>query len=541
VNTDVVIVGAGHNGLVAGSYLARAGWRVLVVEASDSVGGMTSTNALLAGAPGHRINEGAMDASLIRTTTIPADLELARFGWREVEVDPPYVWLDDDGSSLCVWRDPLRTAEELKRFSASDARAFVALANELDAMMALSVPYMNTHPLRPKLGPLVRGARRALRHPSRLLGVSRLFACSHAEAIEERFSHRSIRALLAALPCFAPITQDGTGWVLIYFGLIHGAGVGRYVSGTGGITDALARCFGHYGGEIRLQAPVEEILVGGGRAVGVRLEGGEEIAALTVITTCNVKSALTDLLPDGTLDHRLLARARRIPTDGTRGGSFKFDLALSGRAELSEHQANRADGVDLRKPALCYTSFEEHVAAWEACERGEIPAALAMITIIPTAADPSQAPEGRDTVWSWTGIAAAHPRVPWPELRSAVAQQEIDRARRFMPELAELEIARRVMTPADFEERFRSPDGNVYHVDPTAMRFGPLRPALGFSGFRGPVDGLILSGGGMHPSAGICGVPGKLAAEAAAKALSDPHLRVSSTRRREAPASRLAA
>lgn len=514
---DIVIVGAGHNGLVAGSYLARAGRRVLVVEASPTVGGMTSTNAMLRAAPGHRINEGAMDASLIRTTTIPEDLELARFGWREVEVDPSYAWLDPDGSSLCIWRDPERTAEELRRFSLHDAREFLALANDLAAMMALSVPYMNTHPLRPRLGGLARGAARALRHPSRLGRVGRLFACSHAEAIEERFEHRSIRALMAALPCFAPITQDGTGWVLIYFGLIQAAGVGRYVGGTGALTDALEKCFQHHGGEVRCNAVVDEILIRGGRAAGVRLEDGEEILAGAVITTCNVKSTLTRLLPDGSLDARQLARAQRIPTDGTRATSFKFDLALSGRLTLAEHQANRRDGVDLRKPALCYTSFEEHVAAWEACERGEIPSALPMITLIPSAADPTQAPEGQDTVWSWTGISAAHPRVPWPETKAAVAQHEIDRLARLAPEVKELEIARQVMSAPDFEQRFRSPDGNVYHVDPTAMRFGPLRPALGFSGFTCPVDGLILSGGGMHPSAGICGVPGKLAAEVAAR------------------------
>ena len=517
---DVVIVGAGHNGLIAGTYLARAGHRVLIVEASAKAGGMTSTNALLEAAPQHRINEGAMDASLIRTTTIPADLELERFGWREVEVDPPYVWLDEDGSSLCVWRDPERTARELQRFSPRDARAFVALANELDAMMALSIPYMNTHPLRPELRGLLKGAGRTLRHPKRLISASRLFACSHAEVIEERFEHRSIRALLAALPCFAPITQDGTGWVLIYFGLIHAAGVGRYVSGTGGLTDALTRAFAHHGGELRCGTAVDEILVRHGRAAGVRLQNeGEEIDARVVITTNNVKAALTELLPDGVLEPRLRARANRIPTDGTRAASFKFDLALSGRLELAEHQANRSDDVDLRKPALCYTTFEEHVAAWEACERGEVPPALPMITLIPTAADPTQAPDGQDTVWSWTGIATAHPRHPWPEIKNAAAQQEIDRLAKFVPGVENLEIARQVMSAPDFEQRFRSPDGNVYHVDPTAMRFGPLRPALGFSGFASPIDGLILSGGGMHPSAGICGIPGKLAAQAAARQL----------------------
>jgi len=373
--------------------------------------------------------------------------------------------------------------------------------------------------VRPKLGRLARGALRSARRPSRLLSAPRLFTASHAEIIEENFEHRSIRALLAALPCFAPISQDGTGWVLVYFGLIHAAGVSRYVGGTGAITDALQRCFAHHGGEVRCSSAVEEILVRGGRAAGVRLESGEELHAQAVITTCNVKTALTELLPDGVLPARAARRAEHIPTAGTHASSFKVDMALSGRVELTEHQANRHDGVDLRKPALCYTTFEDHVTAWDACARGEVPENLPVITIIPTAADPTQAPEGQDTIWSWTGIAAAHPKVPWNDVESAVGQREVDRAARYLDGLKELEIARQVMTPPKFEERFRAPDGNVYHVDPTAMRFGPLRPGLGFAGFKAPIEGLFLSGGGMHPSAGICGVPGKLAAEAAMKGL----------------------
>jgi phytoene dehydrogenase-like protein len=142
-----------------------------------------------------------------------------------------------------------------------------------------------------------------------------------------------------------------------------------------------------------------------------------------------------------------------------------------------------------------------------------------MITIIPTAEDPSQAPEGKDTIWSWTGIAVADPHVPWDAAEDDVGAREITRAARFLDGLEDRVIAQQVMTPPKFAERFRVPDGNVYHVDPTAMRFGPLRPAMGFAGFRTSIDGLFLSGGGMHPSAGICGVPGRLAAAAAAKHL----------------------
>jgi phytoene dehydrogenase-like protein len=510
---DVIIVGAGHNGLTAGSYLARAGKRVLVLEATDKVGGMTSTNPVLPGAPHHLINEGAMDSSLWRTTRIAQELELeTRFGLVELEADPPYVFLDEDGSSLCIHRDPHRTAEEIRRFSPADARAYIDLANTLESLMDMAVPFMNTNPVRPQVGGILRGAAHAARHPKRLGPLGHFFSASHAAFVDERFTDRRVKALLAALPCFAPMSEDGTAWVLIYFGLIHRAGVGRFQGGTGAITNALARCFAAAGGEVRFGAEVDQLLVSGGRVRGVRLTGGEEVHAKVVLTTNNVKVPLTRWLPDDALTPSLRERVQHIPTSSTHASSFKVDVALSGRLTLDQHQENRRDGIDLRKPALVWASFEDHVAAWESCARGEVPDGLPGVGIIPTGMDPSQAPAGQDTFWWWTGIAPVHPRTPWEELAGPTSERLLAAAGRYINGLKELEIDRQVNTPVTLEARFRSPDGNVYHVDPTATRFGPLRPAPGLAGYTTPIDGLFISGGGTHPSAGICGVPGQQAA-----------------------------
>ncbi len=515
--TDVLIVGAGHNGLTAGCYLARAGLNVLVVESTGKVGGMTSTNPVLAKAPGHLVNEGAMDSSLWRTTRIPEELGLERFGLTELEVDPPYAFLDGDGSSLCIHRDPVRTAEEIGRYSRADASAYLELANTLDAAMNVVVPFMNTNPMRPAftgLRDMAAGAARSALHPTRLGPMAHFFSASHAEFVAERFTDRRLRALLAALPCFAPMSEDGTAWVMIYFGLIHRAGVGRFVGGTGAITDALARCYAAHGGRIRFDSVVEGLTVRAGRVTGVRLADGTELTARTVLTTNNVRIPLTEWLPDGTLPDHLAERARHIPTDSTDGASFKVDVALRGRLELAAHQAQRTDGIDLRKPALVWTTFEEHVRAWQDCARGQVPDPLPGVAIIPTGPDPSQAPEGQDTFWFWSGISPAYPGTPWPKLAAPTAERVLATASKYLDGLGELEIDRQVMTPLDFERRFRSPNGNVYHVDPTATRFGPLRPAAGFAGYRTSVPGLFLSGGGTHPSAGICGVPGQQAARA---------------------------
>ncbi|MCW3014757.1 MAG: putative oxidoreductase C10orf33 -like protein [Solirubrobacterales bacterium] len=519
-HADVIIVGAGHNGLTAGSYLAKAGLSVLVVEATDKVGGMTSTNPVIAAAPDHRINEGAMDASLIRNTKIIEELELAtKFGLREVALDPIYAALGADGASLCIYKDAERTADEIRQFSSSDARAFLELANAMDAVARIVIPYMNTNPVRPLAGGSLTGVLKAALRPKRLGPLARYLAASHAEAIDEHFTHPLVKAPLAALPCFVPMSEDGTGWALMFFGLHHHSGVARFVGGTGAITDALGRCFAAAGGKVRFDAVVDEVLVTGGRATGIRLEGGEELRARAVITTNNVKVALTDMLPDGALPEAMAERVKYIPTDSTNGASFKVDVALSGRLQLTQHQAQRTDDVDLRVPGLVYGTFEDHVNAWAACARGEMPDPLAGVAVIPTAADPTQAPDGQDTFWFWTGIAPAHPHVPWEDQAEATADRAIAHASKFIDGFDTLTIARQVMTPPKFEERFRSPDGNVYHVDPTATRFGPLRPTAGLAGYKTPIEGLFISGGGTHPSAGICGVPGQLAAKVVLKSL----------------------
>ncbi|MFC7500786.1 phytoene desaturase family protein [Nocardioides sp. GCM10030258] len=516
---SVIVIGGGHNGLTAGCYLARAGATVTLIEATDKLGGMTSTNPVLPNAPGHRINEGAMDASLIRTSGIIEDLQLSRYGLKQIEMDPVYAALGPNGESLCIFDDPERTAEDIRRFSPADARAFIDMSNELDPLMDIMGPFMNANPMRPFGKRLAGGVLSATRHPRHLAAASRYFTASQAELIDERFTHAMVKAPLAALPCFVPISEDGTGWALIFFAMHHRSGVARFAGGTGAVTDALGRCFAAKGGQVRMSSVVEEILVHRGRAHGVRLVGGEEIYADAVIAANNVKTTLTELLPEGALPEHMRERAQHIPTSSTHASSFKLDMALSGKLTLSAHQENRHDGVDLRRPGLVYGTFEDHVEAWAACARGELPEPLAGVGIIPSAADPSQAPEGQDTFWFWTGIAPSNPKTPWSELEETAAEGAINHASKVIEGLRELEIDRQVMTPPKFAERFRVPDGNVYHVDPIATRFGPMRPAPGFSGFTTPVEGLFLSGGGMHPSAGICGTPGKLAAEVAMKAL----------------------
>jgi phytoene dehydrogenase-like protein len=318
------------------------------------------------------------------------------------------------------------------------------------------------------------------------------------------------------MAAFLRMTLDATAWSLIYLGLIQKTKwSAMFVGGTGAVPASLGRCLEAHGGRIRTSAPVQEFIMRGNRVAGVRLAGGEElIAREAVLTTCNPKVTLTRLLPSGYLPDNLQKRAEGIPTALAKATSLKINIALSGRLGLSRHEAWRGDGLDLRHPLIAWHTLEQHVAGWEALTANEWPdpVPLGCVTV-PTATDRTQAPEGQDTFWLWSGVIPIFPREPWAEARDRVVKGVLDDCGDYYEGLSELEIDRAVLGGPELEERFNSPHGNVYHVDPLLLRFGPLRPAMGFGAYRTPVPGLYLSGAGTHPTGGLSGLPGKLAAQ----------------------------
>jgi phytoene dehydrogenase-like protein len=316
------------------------------------------------------------------------------------------------------------------------------------------------------------------------------------------------------MPTFDWMRRDGTAWGMIYVALVHRTRSGRYVGGTGALPTALEACFRDHGGSVRTSTEVEQILIGGGRVRGVRLVSGEEVQADTVLAACDPKTALTRLLPKGALDYRLEKAASHIPTSTTGGGHLKLNVALKGKLTLARHVERRNDGLDLRAPLTCWHTCEEHVAGWDAAVRGEWPERQPFLACIPTALDPSQAPEGQDTLWIWSGVVPVKSREPWDNAGAAVERRILADCANYYDGIEELIVDKQLLTPADIAARFHASDGNVFHIDPSLQRFGPLRPALGLANYESPIDGLFLGGGGMHPSAGICGIPGQLSARA---------------------------
>ena len=523
-NTDVIVVGAGHNGLTAACYLAKAGLDVLVVEGSPTVGGMTSTNPTIPGAPDHLVNEGAIEASLILISSIARDLELERHGLKRLHIEVPHVQVGPDGSSIAIWKDARRTADEIRRYSPHDAHAWLELARTLDTAMDVLLPYMLTHPTRPSPRNLLSAASAAMRHPKQLAPLGGMLVESLAEVIDERFEHPLTRGVLASVAPFSWVTQDSTGWALIYLGLIQRISPARFEGGTGALPAALHRCLLSHRGRVRTGALVEELIVRSGQVCGVRLAGGEELEARAVLTSCSPKTTLTRLLPDGVLPEHLAKRAQHIPTATAEGGHLKINVALRGRLSVPRHEKVRGDGLDLRRPLLQWSTLEDCIAGWEAVVARKWPERIPVMCTVPTAIDPTQGPAGQDTFWLWSGIVPVRPHDAWETARDRIAKQVLADCATYYEGLDSLEIGRTVLSTPDLEERFHAIDGNVYHVDSVLQRFGPLRPAAGFGSYATPVPGLFLSGAGTHPTGGICGVPGQLAARVVMKTLKNGRL-----------------
>jgi phytoene dehydrogenase-like protein len=513
---DVVIIGAGHNGLTAGCYLAIAGLDVLVVEANDQIGGMSGSGTPIPNAPQHIVNYCALDLVAWHQGPVPAELEIHRYGLQTIREDPAYVYLHPDGASLAFWQDPRKTADEIRRFSGPDAEAFLEYARLLEALIDIGWPLAATNPRRPELRSLLQVARAGVRHRRRLRALGSFALSSGAEVIDTQFRHPITRAALYCVG--APLhglttpasTLDG-----ITFSLLHRAGFLRPVGGMQAVPNALAARLRAAGGAIATGTPVAEILVRNDRAAGVGLADGREIRARhAVLATCDPKTALERLLPPNTLSPKLEGAVRNLPLNAGGFGPFKIDVATSGPLQLSKHARWRNDGLDLRKPGHLIGSPESIERSFALAAAGLLPdpADMAFWAAIPSAADPSQAPAGQDTVYIYTYSAPLQPEQGWKALKEEVAQGILGRMSEFYDGLTELEIGRCVESPDDLAANRGCTQACITHVDWTFNRMGPFRPAPGLGGYRLPIDGLYLGGSGSHPGAAVHGLSGRLSA-----------------------------
>ncbi|HTK61472.1 MAG TPA: NAD(P)/FAD-dependent oxidoreductase [Pseudonocardia sp.] len=511
-----MVIGGGHNGLVAANYLADTGLSVTVLEANPHVGGMTSCHRPIAAAPEHLINSYSVDAFFWDAFPPSKELQLERYGLRRNVIDPGHVYLGPEGESIAFWVDPARTAEEIAHFSRADARAYLEFARMLDGFADMAFAMAVTNPTRPEPAAVRQLLRAAAKSRKDLRDIASMVASSITEIASERFEHQVVRdAIHATCGSTIPNNQSGSGVAFLWMATMHRFACERPVGGVQAIPDALTRRLQQRGGSVHCGTMVREILLSNDRAVGARLVDGRDITArIAVLAACDPRQTLERLLPAGTLSSTNEARVRAIPTSNLNYGQAKVDIALSGRLQLSRHQKWRRDDLDLRKPSHTIgteASMERtfaRAAAGQLAHDGE----WSIWPVIPTAMDPSQAPDGQDTLYLYVAVAPHQPQGGWESVKEDFGRSVAAQAAQYYDGIEELEIGRQVLTNDDFGDRVHATGGNITHVDMTLGRAGPLRPARGFGGYRTPVDGLFLTGAGTHPGGGITGGPGYAAA-----------------------------
>lgn len=517
---DYIVIGAGHNGLAAACTLAMAGKTVLIVEQRAIAGGLSASHAYVEDAPRHLLSVGAMDDALMAHSPLIDLFKLRDFGYSAIALDAPYGWMGDDGETLLLHSSFERTIEEIRYFSLKDAQTYEALRGTIDLVMGALESIMPHHPARlPKLDLgrrlLSMAADKTIRKT-----LGRMLSVSAFEMISETFESDAMRGLWAYWAgMFAPATVQASGLYLASFGSVHRAGIFRPKGGMSGMIGAFEKVFAKHGGEMRLSHKVERLLVEEGRVSGVRIAGGQELRARhAVLANCAPQVALGQLLPDSAKDRSLRSKLEFIPANSVAVAPFKIDLAVGGPLSYPKAQARRAqrDDMDVRKTTFMTGTLEQHMAQHKACLRGEpVPFAPPLYFAIMSANDDTVAPVGQDVLYLYVNVPV-HPVGGWEACKQTYSEQIMANVQRYVHGLG-AEIGRVETTPLDFEERFGAPNGAYFHVDMIPTRMGMNRPAPGLGGYKTPIDGLYLAGAGSHPSGGVCGWAGRLAAECAMK------------------------
>jgi phytoene dehydrogenase-like protein len=515
---DVIVIGAGHNGLTHAAYLARAGRRVLVLERRHVIGGAAVTEEVF---PGFLYSECSYVVSLLRPEII-RDLELPRHGLQILPLDGTFTPMPD-GNYLWRTDDPSHTRREIARHSVVDSEAYPEYGRAMVDLARFVKPMLEIEPFDPwsikprHLKPIASLGRRFFRLPStQRHTLVQLMTMSAVDFLNQWFETDVLKATMAAsgvIGTFLGIRSPGTAYVLLhhYMGEIDGAfrswGFAR--GGTGAISNALAGAAREAGGEIRTSAPVRQVTTQNGRATGVVLESGERIDASVVSSSADPRRTFFGLLG---ADHLPPAFATELRRYRYRGSSAKVNLALDG---LPDFRSLPGPGSHLRGAISISPSVDYMERAYDDAKYGRYSRRPYLDIVIPTLTDPSLAPPGQHVMSCFVQYAPYELRhSSWDAEREAFGDAVIDTIAEHAPNIREIVLHRQVLTPLDLEREFSLTEGNIFHGELSLDQLFFLRPVPGWARYRTPVRGLYLCGSGVHPGGGIMAAPGRNAARA---------------------------
>lgn len=525
---DVVVIGAGHNGLVCAAYLLKAGYRVLLLEKRSIPGGAATTEELMPKeAPHFQFNRCAIDHEFIFLGPVLQELGLAQYGLEYLFCDPTVFCPHPNGQYFLAHRSLAQTCAEIARYSPRDAEKYGEFIRYWSILMEAIQPLFNVPP-QAILEILGSYDRRRLQQiwaiagsKNKALDFIRTMISSPEDLLNEWFDSEIVKAPLARLAAEigAPPSQKGITAGMMMMAMRHDPGMARPKGGTGALTNALVKLVQAKGGTILTDQTVKRVLVEKGTAIAVEVANGKIFkAAKGIISNLDARRLFLQLVEPGAIaaaDPHLRERVERRLINNNET-ILKIDCALS---ELPRFERFTQDESHLMGTILIADSMLHVEQAHALTILGQIPDSNPSLYLdIPTLLDPSMAPPGKHTLWieffapyqiagaEGTGLNGTG----WTEeLKNKVADRVIDKLADYAPNLKAAILARHVESPAELAERLGSYKGNYYHLDMTLDQMMFLRPLPEIANYQTPIKNLYLTGAGTHPGGSISGMPGR--------------------------------
>ena len=516
---DAIVIGAGHNGLTAAAYLARAGYSTLVLERRDIVGGCCVTEEI---ATGCRASTTSYIASMLRPEVI-RDLKLAQHGLRMIPCDPALQVPFPDGQLVSWWADRERAVAELRKISPRDAETFVRIDDRLKKLARYLQPFFLEPPPEPGTQNF-DGWSDLYRTGKRFRGISSaeisqlvsFLTGSLGEFLDRNYESEKVKTLFLANNVYGKHGgpyQPGSALGLLFHLLSGGEHelqgfYGHVVGGMGAITQAMATAAQEFGAKIRTGAPAQHIESRDGRVRGVVLEDGTEIRARVVLSNADPKRTFLGLVPKRDLPEDYVHAIRGIKMDGP---CAKVNMVLSEEPRFTGTPAS----YDPQQRSLftLVPSLEFAERCYDTAKFGDIPEELWVDCVVASNADPSLAPAGRHIMTCFVQYVPYKLRAgTWDENRELLGDRVVKKIAEYAPNVTGSIIARQVLTPLDLERTYGLTEGNIFHGDLNLEQLFFNRPVPGWSQYRTPIAGLYLCGAGAHPGGGVTGAPGHNAA-----------------------------
>lgn len=506
---DHIVIGAGHNGLTAAAYLAKAGGRVLVLEARDAIGGASGTDEIT---PGYRVSTCAHLLNQLHPK-VAKDLSLAAHGLKFSGTDLATIVLGADGAMLRTCGDSIEgsiSANDKAKYATFRNR-LLKFARHLQPMLLTTPPRLLNRDFRQnmdllKLGWAIRSLGRTdMREFLRVAGMNVY------DLVQDDFDSALVQSLFAndaVLGTSMGPRSPGTVLTLLY--RLSGESAGRQGAlslpqgGMGAVTDALASAAAKAGADIRTSAPVARILIENDRAVGVELTSGEQIRADHVLSSADPRTTFVKLVGARHLDAGF---QRDITKIRCKGMAAKLNLALDGLPAFTGLSQS-----DLAGRLILSESIEQIESAFNPAKYGEYsPTPLIELTV-PSVADSSLTPPGKHVLSAIVQYAPYHLKAGWDDARDGFLNTVMARLETFAPGISGQVVASQLLTPLDLERDYGLPGGHWHHGELAIDQLLMLRPVATASRYEGPIAGLYLCGAGAHPGGGVMGAAGHNAA-----------------------------